>query len=57
MRAEGQFIRKCQDLVMQELVNAGEDVLVFYNDRASFNDFVGQMSSQRHRLDDSGALK
>ena len=33
MHTEGQFIRRCQDLVMQELVNAGEDVLIFYNDK------------------------
>ncbi|XP_058054159.1 inositol 1,4,5-trisphosphate receptor [Anopheles bellator] len=43
IKAENQFIRKCQDMVMQELVNAGEEVLVFYNDKASFNYFVDQM--------------
>ncbi|CAO1407028.1 unnamed protein product [Diamesa hyperborea] len=43
VKAEGQFIRRCQDLVMQELVNAGEDVLVFYNDKASFTTFVEMM--------------
>ena len=32
--------RRCQDLVMQEIINAGEDVLVFYNDKASFNAFA-----------------
>ena len=57
VRAENQFIRKCQDLVMQELVNAGDDVHVFYNDRASFNTVVELMRSQRHRLDDSAPLK
>ncbi|XP_023389068.1 inositol 1,4,5-trisphosphate receptor type 1 [Pteropus vampyrus] len=35
VKAEGKFIKKCQDMVMAELVNSGEDVLVFYNDRAS----------------------
>ena len=25
---------------MQEIINAGEDVLVFYNDKASFNAFA-----------------
>ncbi|XP_053672160.1 inositol 1,4,5-trisphosphate receptor [Anopheles nili] len=45
IKAENQFIRKCQDMVMQELVNAGEEVLVFYNDKASFNYFVEQMRS------------
>lgn len=59
VKAEGQFIRKCQDMVMQELVNVGEDVLVFYNDKASFNAFVEMMRAERHRLDadSSGALK
>ncbi len=60
VKAEGQFIRKCQDMVMQELVNVGEDVLVFYNDKASFNAFVDMMRAERHRLDatdSSGALK
>ena len=41
--------RRCQDLVMQELVNAGEDVLVFYNDKASFTHFVSMMRSERNR--------
>jgi hypothetical protein len=43
VKAEGQFIRKCQDMVMQELVNVGEDVLVLYNDKASFIAFVDMM--------------
>ncbi|XP_055630280.1 inositol 1,4,5-trisphosphate receptor isoform X3 [Toxorhynchites rutilus septentrionalis] len=45
IKAENQFIRKCQDMVMQELVNAGEDVLVFYNDKSSFNYFVDLMKN------------
>ncbi|XP_040159892.1 inositol 1,4,5-trisphosphate receptor isoform X3 [Anopheles arabiensis] len=45
IKAENQFIRKCQDMVMQELVNAGEEVLVFYNDKGSFNYFVELMRS------------
>ncbi|XP_058465064.1 inositol 1,4,5-trisphosphate receptor isoform X4 [Malaya genurostris] len=43
IKAENQFIRKCQDMVMQELVNAGEEVLIFYNDKSSFNYFVELM--------------
>ncbi|KAG8235388.1 hypothetical protein J437_LFUL009247, partial [Ladona fulva] len=39
------------------LVNAGEDVLVFYNDKASFNHFVEMMRSERHRMDESSALR
>ncbi|XP_069694590.1 inositol 1,4,5-trisphosphate receptor isoform X4 [Periplaneta americana] len=56
VRAENSFIRKCQDMVMQELVNAGEDVLVFYNDKASFNHFVEMMRSEGHRMDEGSAL-
>lgn len=47
VKAENQFIRKCQDMVMQELVNAGEDVLIFYNDKASFNVFMEMMRNYR----------
>lgn len=57
VKAEGQFIRKCQDMVMQELVNAGEDVLIFYNDKASFNMFIEMMRSCRHSMDESSPLK
>ncbi|XP_015117439.1 inositol 1,4,5-trisphosphate receptor isoform X3 [Diachasma alloeum] len=57
VKAENQFIRKCQEMVMQELVQAGEDVLVFYNDRASFNHFVEMMRSERLRMDESSPLK
>ena len=42
VRTENQFYRRSQDLVMQEMVHSGEDVLVFYNDKASFNHFVGK---------------
>jgi inositol 1,4,5-triphosphate receptor type 1 len=47
IRSENQFIRKCQDMVMQELVNAGEDVLIFYNDKSSFNNFIEMMRKYR----------
>lgn len=43
IKAENQFIRKCQDMVMQELINAGEDVLIFYNEKVPFNIFVEMM--------------
>lgn len=39
------------------MVQAGEDVLVFYNDRASFNHFVEMMRSERYRMDESSPLK
>ncbi|XP_043461353.1 inositol 1,4,5-trisphosphate receptor isoform X1 [Leptopilina heterotoma] len=57
VKAENQFIRKCQELVMQEMVQSGEDVLVFYNDRASFNQFVEMMRSERHRTEESSPLR
>nr|AAC61691.1 inositol 1,4,5-trisphosphate receptor [Panulirus argus] len=59
VKAEGQFLRRSQDIVMQELVNAGEDVLVFYNERASFNMFIEMMKADRNRMDfdDSSPLR
>uniref|UniRef100_A0A8C5ACE3 Inositol 1,4,5-trisphosphate receptor n=1 Tax=Gadus morhua TaxID=8049 RepID=A0A8C5ACE3_GADMO len=56
VKAENKFIKKCQDIVMAELVNAGEDVLVFYNDRASFQTLVQMMRSERDRMDQNSAL-
>lgn len=49
VKAEGQYIRKCQDMVMSELLTAGEEVLLFYNDKAGFGMFVELM---RRSLDD-----
>ncbi|XP_055933546.1 inositol 1,4,5-trisphosphate receptor-like isoform X7 [Argiope bruennichi] len=57
VKAEGQYIRKCQDMVMQEMVNASEDVLVFYNDKTSFNHLVEMMRSERQRMDEAGPLQ
>lgn len=57
LKAEGQVVRKCQNMVMQELINAGEDVLVFYNDKTSFNTLVEMMKSERHRYDEAGPLQ
>ncbi|CAG0888142.1 unnamed protein product, partial [Cyprideis torosa] len=57
VRADGQFIRRCQDMVMTEMVNAGEDVLVFYTDRTSFPQLIDMMRSERHRLDESSPLQ
>lgn len=39
-----------------QLVNGGEDVLVFYNDRASFPVLLNMMGSERERSDENGAL-
>ncbi|XP_056104548.1 inositol 1,4,5-trisphosphate receptor type 1 isoform X3 [Rhinichthys klamathensis goyatoka] len=56
VKAENKFIKKCQDIVMAELVNSGEDVLVFYNDRASFQTLVQMMRSERERMDENSPL-
>lgn len=45
----------CCDLSVQ-LVNGGEDVLVFYNDRSSFPVLLQMMGSERERTDEDGAL-
>lgn len=43
---------------MQELVNAGEDVLIFYNDKASFNNFMEMMRNYRKgTLEGTNAMK
>lgn len=58
VKAENQFIRKCQDMVMQELINAGEDVLIFYNDKSSFNQFTSMMAAKNAgTLADDGPLR
>ncbi|XP_061687422.1 inositol 1,4,5-trisphosphate receptor type 1 isoform X14 [Syngnathoides biaculeatus] len=56
VKAENKFIKKCQDIVMAELVNSGEDVLVFYNDRASFQTLIQMMRSERDRMDENSPL-
>ncbi|KAG8429017.1 hypothetical protein GDO86_018533, partial [Hymenochirus boettgeri] len=56
VKADGKYVKKCQDIVMTELVNGGEDVLIFYNDRASFPVLLQMMCSERDRADESGPL-
>ncbi|XP_068168569.1 inositol 1,4,5-trisphosphate-gated calcium channel ITPR2 isoform X2 [Antennarius striatus] len=56
VKADGKYVKKCQDKVMTELVNGGEDVLVFYNDRSSFQVLLQLMGSERERTDEDGAL-
>lgn len=43
-------------LCFMQLVNGGEDVLVFYNDRSSFPVLLQMMGSERERTDEDGAL-
>ncbi|XP_017278513.1 inositol 1,4,5-trisphosphate receptor type 2 isoform X2 [Kryptolebias marmoratus] len=56
VKGDGKYVKKCQDKVMTELVNAGEDVLVFYNDRSSFAKLVEMMCSEEERANKDGAL-
>uniref|UniRef100_A0A8D0DDY0 Inositol 1,4,5-trisphosphate receptor n=1 Tax=Sander lucioperca TaxID=283035 RepID=A0A8D0DDY0_SANLU len=56
VKADGKNVKKCQDKVMTELVNGGEDVLVFYNDRSSFPVLLQMMGSERDRTEEDGAL-
>ncbi|XP_034032686.1 inositol 1,4,5-trisphosphate receptor type 2 isoform X2 [Thalassophryne amazonica] len=56
VKADGKYVKKCQDKVMTELVNGGEDVLVFYNDRSSFPMLLQMMGSERERTSEDGAL-
>ncbi|KAL1256957.1 hypothetical protein QQF64_012502, partial [Cirrhinus molitorella] len=51
VKADGKYVKECQCKVMNELVNGGEDVLVFYNDRASFPALQNMMSSPREEND------
>lgn len=45
----------CCDSTLQ-MVNSGEDVLVFYNDRASFQTLIQMMRSERDRMDENSPL-
>uniref|UniRef100_A0A3B4CNT8 Inositol 1,4,5-trisphosphate receptor n=1 Tax=Pygocentrus nattereri TaxID=42514 RepID=A0A3B4CNT8_PYGNA len=56
VKSDGKYVKKCQDKVMTELVNGGEEVLLFYNDRASFPTLLQLMSSERERHDEASAL-
>uniref|UniRef100_A0A9J8B1R0 Inositol 1,4,5-trisphosphate receptor n=1 Tax=Cyprinus carpio carpio TaxID=630221 RepID=A0A9J8B1R0_CYPCA len=51
VKADGKYVKECQCKVMNELANGGEDVLVFYNDRASFPVLQNMMSSERDEND------
>ena len=37
-------------------MNVGEEVLLFYNDKASFNTLLELMKSEHHRMDPSSPL-
>ncbi|XP_061758763.1 inositol 1,4,5-trisphosphate receptor type 3 [Nerophis ophidion] len=57
IKAEGKYVKKCQDMIMTELTNAGEDVVVFYNDKASFNVMLELMADSREGVGDNSPLR
>ena len=44
-------------LYYPQMVNAGEDVLVFYNDKVSFNNFIQMMKQFRKTNEMPEALR
>jgi inositol 1,4,5-triphosphate receptor type 1 len=56
VKAEDTHLRRIQDMVMQELVNAGDDVLLFYNDTKGYQRLIELMVSERERSDDNSDL-
>uniref|UniRef100_A0A8C4IDV6 Inositol 1,4,5-trisphosphate receptor n=1 Tax=Dicentrarchus labrax TaxID=13489 RepID=A0A8C4IDV6_DICLA len=57
IKAEGKYVKKCQDMIMTELTNSGEDVVVFYNDKASFNVMLGLMAESREGVGENSPLR
>ncbi|XP_028652407.1 inositol 1,4,5-trisphosphate receptor type 3 [Erpetoichthys calabaricus] len=57
IKAEGKYVKKCQDMIMTELTNAGEEVVVFYNDKASFSNMLKMMEEARDGIKDNSPLK
>ncbi|XP_076840863.1 inositol 1,4,5-trisphosphate-gated calcium channel ITPR2 isoform X1 [Brachyhypopomus gauderio] len=53
VKADGKYVKKCQDKVMTELANASEDVLVFYNERNSFHKLLELMKSNDQKSENS----
>ncbi|XP_073472149.1 inositol 1,4,5-trisphosphate-gated calcium channel ITPR3 isoform X3 [Aquarana catesbeiana] len=56
IKAEGKYIKKCQDMIMTELTNAGDDVVVFYNDKASFTSMLELMAAAREGVEENSPL-
>ncbi|KFO23129.1 Inositol 1,4,5-trisphosphate receptor type 3 [Fukomys damarensis] len=56
IKAEGKYVKKCQDMVMTELTNAGDDVVVFYNDKASLAHLLAMMKAARDGVEDHSPL-
>ncbi|KAM9343195.1 inositol 1,4,5-trisphosphate-gated calcium channel ITPR3 [Pholidichthys leucotaenia] len=57
IKAEGKYVKKCQDMIMTELTNAGEDVVVFYNDKTSFNTMLELMAESREGVGENTPLR
>jgi inositol 1,4,5-triphosphate receptor type 1 len=57
IKPKGTLIRKCQDMIMTELLNVGEEVLVFFNDRTSFQNLIEMMKNERDRMDPGSLLQ
>ncbi|XP_060018586.1 inositol 1,4,5-trisphosphate receptor type 3 isoform X1 [Lagenorhynchus albirostris] len=56
IKAEGKYVKKCQDMIMTELTNAGDDVVVFYNDKASLAHLLDMMKTARDGVEDHSPL-
>ncbi|XP_023812775.1 inositol 1,4,5-trisphosphate receptor type 3 isoform X2 [Oryzias latipes] len=57
IKAEGKYVKKCQDMIMTELTNAGDDVVVFYNDKASFKVMLDLMAESREGVSENSPLR
>ncbi|XP_034027770.1 inositol 1,4,5-trisphosphate receptor type 3 [Thalassophryne amazonica] len=57
IKAEGKYVKKCQDMIMTELTNAGEDVVVFYNDKTSFSLMLDLMAESREGISEDSPLR
>ncbi|XP_035770462.1 inositol 1,4,5-trisphosphate receptor type 3 [Neolamprologus brichardi] len=57
IKAEGKYVKKCQDMIMTELTNAGEDVVVFYNDKNSFKVMLELMAESREGVGETSPLR
>ncbi|XP_028925641.1 inositol 1,4,5-trisphosphate receptor type 3 [Ornithorhynchus anatinus] len=56
IKAEGKYVKKCQDAIMTELTNAGDDVVVFYNDKASLAHMLEMMAAARDGVEENSPL-
>ncbi|KAI7798187.1 putative inositol 1, partial [Triplophysa rosa] len=57
IKAEGKYVKKCQDMIMTELTSAGDDVVVLYNDKTSFATMVDLMILSREGVQEDSPLR